>query len=153
VFERWPEGNVVSEADSRDAVDMEEHLLPHAPEAAILARALAAGVARSRASPEGADDFVLVVCEAVTNAVRHGAPVGDGNIRVGFEAVDGVLRGVVVDGGSGITPDELPSDREAHFGLRIIDALSKRWGVAHDGATHAVWFELDLDATSTARAA
>jgi anti-sigma regulatory factor (Ser/Thr protein kinase) len=126
---------------------MQEHRLPHAPEAAALARDLAVRASDGLVSPDRMDDFVLMVSEAVTNAFRHASTGANGNIGLRLERRDGVLRGVVIDGGTGFAPYEVSRDGDGHFGLRIIDALSDRWGVTVDGTTH-VWFEVDVAGAS-----
>jgi anti-sigma regulatory factor (Ser/Thr protein kinase) len=121
---------------------MDEHRLPHAAKAAPMARRLAEQAAVSRISSARIDDFVLMVSEAVSNAVRHAPPVADGSIGLRFEADEGILRGVVTDGGHWFAP--MADDRESslHFGLTIIDELSSRWGITVDGVK-TVWFEIE----------
>jgi serine/threonine-protein kinase RsbW len=125
---------------------MHEHRLPHSAKAAPIARKLAEQEAASRIPPGRIDDFVLMVCEAVTNAVRHAPPVADGSIGLRFEADGGVFRAVVVDGGGWFPPDARRTngdgDPSLHFGLKIIDELSSRWGITVDGVK-TVWFEVE----------
>ncbi len=109
-----------------------------------MARRIAEQESVSRIPPARIDDFILMVCEAVTNAVRHAPPVADGSIRLRFEADDGVFRGVVIDGGGWFPPDaraEVEGEPSLHFGLKIIDELSSRWGITLDGVK-TVWFEV-----------
>ena len=125
---------------------MNEHRLPHSAKAALLARRLAEQEAVSKIPPRRMDDFLLMVSEAVTNAVRHAPPVADGSIGLRFEADDGVFRGTVTDGGGWFAPDaRLGGDEDEpslHFGLKIIDRLSSRWGITTDGVK-TVWFEVE----------
>jgi anti-sigma regulatory factor (Ser/Thr protein kinase) len=91
------------------------------------------------------DTLLLVVSELVTNAVIHGAePIevqvswhGD---RVRIEVTDRDPDAAAV-AARGPRPDR-PGGR----GLRIVETLTRRWGVvpAVDGKT--VWVELDLGA-------
>jgi anti-sigma regulatory factor (Ser/Thr protein kinase) len=130
----------------RDAwPSMHEHRLPHSPVAAPMARRLAEQVAASTVPPARVDDFVLIVCEAVSNAVLHAPPTADGSIGLSFEVDDGVLRGVVTDGGSWFASEAGwagDGDPSLHLGMGIIDALSSRWGMILDGVK-TVWFEVE----------
>jgi serine/threonine-protein kinase RsbW len=124
--------------------EMHEHRLPHSVEATPIARRLAEQEAVSQIPPGRLEDFVLMVSEAVSNAVRHAPPIADGSIGLRFESDEGVLRGVVTDGGGWFAPAARPTDHgdpNLHFGLRIIDELSSRWGITLDGVK-TVWFEV-----------
>ena len=112
------------------------------PSAAAEARA-ALDPLRSAIAADTHDDLRLVVSELVTNSVIHGpgAP-----IRLSLVIEDnGNVRGEIEDEGDG------PFDKSGTmaveggraaggYGLRIVDALTQRWGVYED-STH-VWFEL-----------
>jgi anti-sigma regulatory factor (Ser/Thr protein kinase) len=142
--------------------EMPEHRLPHTATSVPRARRLAEEAAASRLLFTRKDDFVLMVSEAVSNAVLHARPMADGRIGLRFENHDGALRGVVTDGGSwsstasgGGSWSAADAQRQAsggpdlhHFGLSIIDTLSSRWGVTVDGVTN-VWFEVDAKAGRT----
>ena len=141
---------------------MPEHRLPHSATSVIRARRLAEEAATSRLDPMRKDDFVLMVSEAVSNAVLHARPLADGRIGLSFENHDGALRGMVTDGGSrssaasgGGSWSAAEAERAAgagarlhHYGLSIIDTLSSRWGVTVDGVTN-IWFEVDAQAGRT----
>lgn len=139
--------------------EMPEHRLPHTATSVPRARRLAEDAAASRVPPAQKDDFVLMVSEAVSNAVLHARPMADGWIGLSFENHDGAIRGVVTDGGSSASGGGSWSAAEAkraagagarlhHYGLSIIDTLSSRWGVTVDGVTN-VWFEVDAKAGRT----
>jgi anti-sigma regulatory factor (Ser/Thr protein kinase) len=143
--------------------EMPEHRLPHTATSVPRARRLAEEAAASRLLFTRKDDFVLMVSEAVSNAVLHARPMDDGRIGLRFEDHDGALRGVVTDGGSwsatwatgagswsAADAERLAgaSPRLRHFGLSIMDTLSSRWGVTVDGVTN-VWFEVDAKAGRT----
>lgn len=93
------------------------------------------------------DVAVLLVSEAVTNALLHSASGNEGGT---FEVVcrrDGAgrLRIEVHDDGSPGQPR-----RRVHFpdaltgrGLELFDALATRWGASGGRRGHVVWFELD----------
>jgi two-component sensor histidine kinase len=86
-------------------------------------------------------DLMIVVTELVTNSVKYG-PGGEIEVRIGA-LPEGVVRGEVRDpGGSGAQPAirESPS-LEGGLGLRMVDALTRRWGV-DAGERTRVWFEL-----------
>jgi serine/threonine-protein kinase RsbW len=140
---------------------MPQYRLPHSATSVVRARRLAEEAAASRPPSTQKDDFVLMVSEAVSNAVLHARPMADGRIRLSLEDDDGALRGVVTDGGSSSAASGGPSWSAAeakhaagdgarlhHYGLSIIDKLSSRWGVTVDGVTN-VWFEVDPEAGRT----
>jgi anti-sigma regulatory factor (Ser/Thr protein kinase) len=128
--------------------EMQDHRLPHSTMAAPMARRLAEEAAASTI-PGRVDAFVLLVCEAVTNAVLHAPPAPDGRIGLRFEARERVLRGVVTDGGSWFDSDAVTvhdGDGGLHLGMKIIDAVSNRWGISLDGVK-TVWFEVEAAAS------
>jgi serine/threonine-protein kinase RsbW len=125
--------------------EMHEHRLPHSAKAAPIARRLAEREAVSQVPPGRIEDFVLMVSETVSNAVCHAPPIADGSVGLRFESDEGVLRCVVTDGGGWFAPAaRLTENGESnlHFGLRIIDELSSRWGITLDGVK-TVWFEVE----------
>ncbi|WP_321167669.1 ATP-binding protein [Baekduia soli] len=83
----------------------------------------------------------LLLSELVTNAVRHGRGPA---VRVLLDASagDGTLRCEIVDEGDGFVPTARtrPATEPGGWGLHLVEALSRRWGV-REGSTH-VWFEL-----------
>lgn len=86
---------------------------------------------------------VLCLSELVTNAVIHTT----GGCHVQVELHDGVLRSRVQDNGSVVAPAVVASHDgvQGHgHGLRVVAALSTRWGrsPAPDGAE--AWFELEV---------
>ena len=124
------------------------HRLPHAPSAPEQARSLAVEVAKDASlGSNKADDFVLMVSEMVTNAVRHAPPEDDGRITLRFQLEESVARVAVEDGGPDFTFEQATFDNtkgDTHLGLQIVDRLADRWGLSLDGKK-AVWFEVDLD--------
>ena len=76
-----------------------EHRLPHTEAAPQTARGLARDFVSGRLKAERADDFILMLSEIVSNAVRHGEPEDDGLIGLRLEAEGRVVRAVVSDGG------------------------------------------------------
>ncbi len=87
------------------------------------------------------DDAVLILSELLSNACRHGRPlgrhtdVGDGDVRAAWR-VDrrGALTVEVTDGGGPTRPvPSTPSvTARGGRGLTIISALADKWGVRDD---------------------
>lgn len=88
----------------------------------------------------------LLVSELVTNAVLHGR----GRITLRVDLFDDRLVVEVTDEGPGFQLDVAERDFErvgvGGWGLSVVDAESRRWGV--DGDTSRVWFELRLPGPS-----
>ncbi|MDX3058951.1 ATP-binding protein [Streptomyces sp. NE06-03E] len=95
------------------------------------------------------DDAVLILSELLSNACRHGRPlgkhteVGDGDIRAAWR-VDrrGDLTVEVTDGGGPTRPVPATPSVTARGGrgLNIISALAQEWGVRDDTAGEVtVW--------------
>jgi serine/threonine-protein kinase RsbW len=85
------------------------------------------------------DDAVLLTSELVTNVVRH-APDGVDEMTLGVTHTPVVAVSVTQGGGF---PDGVrPSDSLGGMGLRIVDAVSSRWGFSSDGESLVMWFEL-----------
>ncbi len=82
----------------------------------------------------------LMVSELATNCIRHVNTA----FRVSIRRVQGELRVEVTDHGGGVPAMRSPGpDDPTGRGLRIVDMLSDRWGVADPGAGgKTVWFTL-----------
>ncbi|MEU8757740.1 ATP-binding protein [Streptomyces sp. NPDC048659] len=100
---------------------------------------------RSGMSETVVDDAVLILSELLSNACRHGRPlghadVGDGDVRAAW-SIDraGGLRVEVTDGGGPTRPVPATPSVTARGGrgLNIISALAQDWGV-RDSATGEV---------------
>jgi serine/threonine-protein kinase RsbW len=80
----------------------------------------------------------LMVSELTTNSIRHAHSGFEVSIRVGED-----IRVEVSDGGGGrpqvLTPR--PTDPSGR-GLRIVEGLSKQWGVSSRREGKTVWFVL-----------
>jgi signal transduction histidine kinase len=88
--------------------------------------------------------LLLLTCELVNNAVRHGGATEDSVVELELAALDaGHVRVQVSDPGVGFehTPRDQGLDEEGGWGLVLIETMAERWGVEHDERTH-VWFEL-----------
>lgn len=95
------------------------------------------------------DDVVIVVSELLGNALIHGDPP----IHLALRADQGTLTGSVSDGGAGwprlrTAGPELENGR----GLRIVTALTDRWGVepVEGGGGKTIWFTRDHPLARTA---
>lgn len=95
------------------------------------------------------DDAVLILSELLSNACRHGRPlgrhsdVGEGDVRAAWR-VDrtGGLTVEVTDGGGPTRPVPATPSVTARGGrgLNIISALAKKWGVRDDSSGEVtVW--------------
>ena len=88
-------------------------------------------------------DAVLLTSELVTNAVRHAQLKEADEIHLEVTTEPHVVRVTVIDEGPGFDPDGRRPDRETGgWGLKLVDALSDRWGTRV--GPHRVWFELDV---------
>jgi signal transduction histidine kinase len=88
--------------------------------------------------------LLLLTCELVNNAVRHGGAAEDQVVELELSALDtGRVRVQVTDPGVGFdpAPRDLPIDEEGGWGLVLIESMAESWGVEHDERTR-VWFEL-----------
>lgn len=92
---------------------------------------------RSGMSDSVVDDAVLILSELLSNAWRHGRPlghteIGDGDIRAAWQVdKSGKLTVEVTDGGGPTRPvSSTPSvTARGGRGLNIITALAQDWGV------------------------
>jgi signal transduction histidine kinase len=88
--------------------------------------------------------LLLLTCELVNNAVRHGGAGEDQVIELELSALDATrVRVQVSDPGVGFehTPRNAPLDEEGGWGLVLIESMAENWGVEQDAGTR-VWFEL-----------
>ena len=98
-----------------------------------------------RLKAERADDFILMLSEIVSNAVRHGEPEDDGLIGLRLEAEGRVVRAVVSDGGPTFGyAEKIATAGASHLGLFYVGRLAERWGRELDGRK-AVWFEVEAE--------
>jgi anti-sigma regulatory factor (Ser/Thr protein kinase) len=96
-------------------------------------------------------DASLCVSELVTNAVLHADIGPDDELVLEVTIDDGVLRVVVNHDGEPFEPPEPSMGDESGWGLFIVDRLSHRWGVEHEGGT-CVWFEMGVPPVGEAAA-
>ncbi|QTD99563.1 hypothetical protein S1361_19660 [Streptomyces cyanogenus] len=115
--------------------------VPHGPAGVGEARHRMRAQLRSGGVSEAViDDAVLILSELLSNACKHGrplgdAPAGDGDVRAAWR-VDprGRLIVEVTDGGGPTRPAPATPSVTAHGGrgLNIITALADDWGVRDD---------------------
>src|SRR3954467_13349703 len=92
--------------------------------------------------------LLLLTCELVNNAVRHGGAAEDQVIELELSALDADrVRVQVSDPGVGFdpTPRDAPLDEVGGWGLVLIESMAESWGVEQDAGTR-VWFELAAQA-------
>ncbi|WP_160161068.1 ATP-binding protein [Actinomadura sp. K4S16] len=89
------------------------------------------------------DDLMTVGSETVCNAILHTASGDGGWVTVSLLVGEGVHRlEVADDGADGRRPRVKPEDgAECGRGMRIVEALSDRWGYRTDGDRTIVWAE------------
>lgn len=88
--------------------------------------------------------LLLLTCELVNNAVRHGGAGEDQVIELELSSLDaGRVRVQVTDPGVGFehSPRNAPLDEEGGWGLVLIESMAENWGVDREVGT-SVWFEL-----------
>lgn len=124
--------------------------VPHGPAGVGQARRRMREQLRSHGvSDSVVDDAVLILSELLSNACRHGRPlgrhsdVGEGDVRAAWR-VDrtGGLTVEVTDGGGPTRPVPATPSVTARGGrgLNIIGALAKKWGVRDDSSGEVtVW--------------
>jgi anti-sigma regulatory factor (Ser/Thr protein kinase) len=113
------------------------------PEQVRVARAFVAGV--RGLSHEYADMAVLLASELVTNSVRHsGSAVPGGLVTVTVTTRGEDVRVKVTDCGGDAVPVLGPAacEAEGSRGLRLVEALARRWGYERGGGRAVTWFEL-----------
>jgi anti-sigma regulatory factor (Ser/Thr protein kinase) len=83
------------------------------------------------------------VSELATNSVRHGGASEERELSVEGVVTDDRVRLRVCDEGAGFEPRRPAPrpDRRGGYGLVLLDRLSDRWGMQHDGG-FCVWFEI-----------
>jgi len=89
------------------------------------------------------DDALLVISELVTNAVRHAGTAGTLELELGQTGE--CLRVSLADGSATAPRVRRPrTAAEDGRGMRILAALSDRWGIEPHLGGKRVWWEVDL---------
>jgi anti-sigma regulatory factor (Ser/Thr protein kinase) len=126
-------------------------LVPHSPPSASIVRHRFVDELRGRGLPGlVVDDAALVLSELVGNAIRHGAPLPTGGIRVSWTVGAETIRVEVADGGRGPLRHEATvplaaggsADAERGRGLAIVSRLTSSWGSAFDSTSAVVWADI-----------
>ena len=92
------------------------------------------------------EDALLVVSELATNAVRHSGSAPEDELLLQAERTAAGVRIAVTDSGRS---QSVPAPREGNrrepggMGLRLVEAVARRWGSERDGSVR-VWAELAL---------
>jgi len=112
-------------------------LLPHEAMAVPQARrAVVADLSTPLADPAVAavvDAVAVVVSELLGNAVRHAAPLGEGDLILRWSVEVDAVRIEVVDGGGGaLASRDATATATSGRGLRIVEALASEWGSETD---------------------
>ena len=115
--------------------------LPPEPIAPILARAAVTAIG-SGLPASVVSDAELLTSEVVSNAVKH-ADLDPSQKIVLRVAMDERLRIEVADPGPPFEADlRRRSSGTGGWGLFLIEAIARSWGVEPEGAGKKVWFEL-----------
>jgi anti-sigma regulatory factor (Ser/Thr protein kinase) len=93
------------------------------------------------ATADQVDAAVLVTNELAANAVCH---AGDHDLVVRLRCSDRDLRIEVDDRGGDLELAEPAADRPLWSGLRLVEALSGRWGVEQTRSGKRLWALLQL---------
>jgi anti-sigma regulatory factor (Ser/Thr protein kinase) len=115
--------------------------LPMSPEAPQIARSsLTAWAEREPVPPWRVEKLRLIASEVVTNAVRHSGAPRDSTLYLAASRVGCDLLVTVTDAGDGPLPAARdPDPYTGGYGMHIIDAEARRWGVERAEGTR-VWF-------------
>jgi serine/threonine-protein kinase RsbW len=119
--------------------------VPHEGHGVSLARhAFAAELATAGVAEEVRQDAMLVISELVSNAVKHGAALPEGEVRVSWLIDDVCLHIAITDGGAATRPNPAVATVFAlgGRGLDIVRMVSRQWGVTQEGTSVTVWADI-----------
>jgi serine/threonine-protein kinase RsbW len=124
-----------------------ELTLAAALDAPSMARAAVSAWLSGRVGETILADAQLLVAELVANSVRHAETRDDAAVRVRAAIRGDAVHLEVEDRGvSGSIVRRAPDlQRGGGFGLNVVEALSRRWGVNRDAGTR-VWAEIGIPA-------
>jgi serine/threonine-protein kinase RsbW len=140
----WPPGGVAT-----GLVGPFELSLPAALDAPTAARAAITAWMAGHVSETMLADAQLLVGELVANSVRHADVADDAVVSVRAQLCADALRLEVEDrGNTGSIALRAPDlQHGGGFGLHLVEALCRCWGVNRDAGTR-VWAELALPAAA-----
>ena len=115
--------------------------LPPIPGSNPAARHVVLELLRAWSAPQDWNDAALVVTELVANVIDH--VQGEANLTLELTLSGDWLRLAVADGSS-VRPvvQELSNERPRGRGLRLVEAVTDRWGVEDHRGGKRIWFEL-----------
>lgn len=93
------------------------------------------------------DDLEVVVSELLGNSVRHAHPISGGVVLLAWRVRADEIIVWVTDGGGGraVTPPDSGMLADSGRGLKIIERLTRAWGVTeHAGGLRTVWAALPV---------
>ncbi|MDQ1626844.1 MAG: hypothetical protein QOI54_588 [Actinomycetota bacterium] len=95
------------------------------------------------------DDAMLVLSELVSNAIKHAAPLENGEVRVRWAFRDDCLHIEITDGGAATRPNAVVSAVSAlgGRGLDIVRTVSRQWGVTEATDSVTVWADVPRPGT------
>jgi len=119
--------------------------LPGEPASVPVARTFLQGVLGERHVDRAVTrTAALLTSEVVTNAVIHAASSVEVRVELAAHSVRVDVVDCAGDCGDGSFPvvEEVGPDEEHGRGLKIVNRLATRWGVAFEERRKSVWFEL-----------
>jgi anti-sigma regulatory factor (Ser/Thr protein kinase) len=97
------------------------------------------------------DRLALLVSELVTNSLRHAGIAAGDPIELQVTSENGNLWASVRDGGSGFSPSAHSGPAANRgFGLAIVAAIAREWGVERGSEGFTVWCRVDAEAAESA---
>jgi two-component sensor histidine kinase len=117
-------------------------LLPCAPASVGVARRrLTAELSAAGVFGQAVGDAVLVVSELLSNSIRHAWPLPGEQLQVTWLVDRSCVEVTVSDGGSATRPRQAfpAASSTGGRGLRVVEQLSRDWGVRSDDAGQTVW--------------
>jgi anti-sigma regulatory factor (Ser/Thr protein kinase) len=112
-------------------------LHPH-PRAVATARRFVVSVLTGHLDQRRLDDLEVVVSEIVSNGVMHAATT----MELVVELRGDYAHIELIDQAEGQPSIRPHGGAEGGFGLRIVEAMTRQWGVRHESGSKAVWFDI-----------
>jgi anti-sigma regulatory factor (Ser/Thr protein kinase) len=120
--------------------------LPATPYSVAAARAISRAWCQSAGGERDGEALELLVSEAVTNAVRHGASGPRDLITIDITLTQEVIETSVSDHGPAFTaaasPPEVGLEQTSGFGLHIIAHLARTWVIERHATGNRITFTL-----------